>query len=427
MSQFLDNLSLYTTQAASLLNIDASLLESLRRPNRIFQFTIPFQKKTGQIENIPAFRIQHSNILGPYKGGVRYFHSIDLGQTKALAELSTWRNALIGLPLGGAQGGIKINPSFFSLEELEELSRGYVRAIFNFIGPETDILEPGLKTDARIMSWMLDEYSKMKGDLMLAVVTGKPVHIGGAKGGNIATAYAGAQLLKMIIQDFSPHLLQSNPRAAIQGLGKVGSALAIILRRAGWKIIALSNSSGAVQTDFRKDSLEPEEILQAIKEKPQRKIAAPLYSYAKEGQLISNEALLEEDVDVLILAATENQITELNAPNVKAKIVLEVAPGAVTPEAEEILLQRDILVIPDILASGGGAVAYYFEWFQNKEDSYWPQHELLERTAKMIIDAYQEAKAVSQERGISLRTACYLKAIQRIAQEFNMKKAHKRA
>lgn len=428
MNKFLENTKFYLNEISEILKIGPEVLNNLQTPNRIFQFSIPLKRDNGKTEAFPAFRVQHSNVLGPYKGGVRYLPQVDLGETKALAEIMTWKTSLAGLPFGGAKGGIKIDPYSLSRRELEELSRGYIRAIFNFIGPERDILAPDINTNPQIMTWMVDEYSKLQSEFVPAAITGKPVSVKGSKGRDIATAYGGAVILREVIKDYFPKILKKDPTIAIQGFGNVGGNLAMFLRKAGFNIVAVSDAKGGIQVDFRQQSLEPEAIKNCLKENG---MVAGCYctksvcSFAQGAQLLSNSELLEKEVDILIPAAIEGQINEDNAERIKAKIILEMANGPVTAEADKILTDKGIIIIPDILANAGGVTVSYLEWFQNLEGSYWPEEEVLSRAEEMLLDAYKEIKKIAQERNLSFRKAAYIKAVERVARELNLKKSRK--
>jgi len=428
MNQFLDGVQRHIDKTAQILKLEPDTLASIKTPNRILQFVIPLKRDNGRTETFPAFRVQHSNVLGPYKGGIRFLPQTDLSEVKALAQLMTWKTSLTGLPFGGAKGGIKVDPLKLSRKELEELSRGYVRAIFNFIGPETDVPAPDVNTNPQIMAWMVDEYSRLKGDFAPAAFTGKPVNIEGSKGRDIATAYGGAVVLHEVINDYFPSLLKKNPTVAIQGFGNVGANIAKILSKSGYKIVALSDAKGAIQANLRQKSLDPYKIFECIKENGMIAncyCSGSVCSQASGAQLISNPELLEKEVDILIPAAVENQIDQHNAEKIKAKVILEMANGPVTIEAEEILEKRGILVIPDILANAGGVAVSYLEWFQNIERSYWPEADVLQRAEKMLVDAYREIKQISEERKVSLRQAAYIKAMERLLREFNSKKARR--
>jgi len=428
MSSFLENTEKHLRNAAQILKMSPEVLKRLESPTRILQFAIPLERDSGMIETFPAFRIQHSNVLGPYKGGIRFSPDVNLEEVKALAGIMTWKTSLVGLPFGGAKGGIKVNPFTLSRRELEELSRGYVRALYNFIGPHVDIPAPDVNTNPQIMAWMVDEYSKLKGEFVPAAFTGKPVNIEGSKGRDIATAYGGAIVLREVIKDYFPGLLEKNPTVAIQGFGNVGGNIARILKRAGFHIVALSDAKGGIQADFRTKMLDPDDIYKCLKTNGavvNCYCRESVCSKASQSQMISNAELLEKEVDILIPAAIENQITEDNAQRVRAKIILEMANGPVTPEADEILEERGILVVPDILANAGGVAVSYLEWFQNLERNYWPEQEVLSRAEKILLDAYEDMKKIAHERNLSLRKAAYVKAVERVARSLNVKRAKK--
>lgn len=426
MSDFLESTKKNVTQVAQILKLSEETLASLQTPNRILQFSLPIEKDNGAIETFPAFRVQHSNILGPYKGGIRFSPEVNLAEVKALAEIMVWKTSLLGLPYGGAKGGIQVDPKKLTAAELERLSRAYVGAIFNFIGPHTDIPAPDINTNPQIIAWMVDEYSRLKGDFVPASFTGKPINIKGSKGRDIATSYGGAIVLRELLKDYFPKKIKKPLTVAIQGFGNVGGNIAKLLYKAGFRIIALSDKEGGIQASLKDKALDPFLIEECLKKKgmvAKCYCAGSVCSLAQSGNLISNRELLEKECDILIPAAIEGQINKDNAKNIKAKIILEMANGPVTPEADEVLEQKGVLVVPDILANAGGVVVSYLEWFQNLEDSYWPEAEVLQRAEKMIIDAYKKIKEISQERKISLRMAAYIKAIERVCREMNLRKA----
>jgi glutamate dehydrogenase/leucine dehydrogenase len=428
MEGFLDNTKKFINNAAESLKIEKDLINQLQVPNRILHFSIPLKRDSGKIETYPAFRIQHSNVLGPYKGGIRFSLNVNPEEVKALASIMTWKTSLVNVPFGGAKGGIQVDPYKLSHRELEDLSRGYVRAIYNFIGPETDIPAPDINVNAQIISWMVDEYSKIEGRFVPASFTGKPINIEGSKGREIATAYGGAVILKKVIEDYFPEMLSKSPTVAIQGFGNVGANLARILKKAGFDIIALSDAKGAIQSIGKNKRLDPDAVHQCIKKNGIISgcyCAGSVCGHAQGLQLISNAELLEKEVDILVPAAIEGQINKGNADRIKAKIILEMANGPTTAEAEEILENKGILIVPDILANAGGVAVSYLEWFQNIEQSYWPEADVLERVEKMMIDAYEGVKKIATERKVSLRHAAYIKAIERVARELNLKKARK--
>jgi glutamate dehydrogenase/leucine dehydrogenase len=425
MINFLENVQWQLQKTANILKISPEVLKNIQQPNRILQFSIPIKRANGQMEAFPAFRIQHSNLLGPYKGGILFSPEVNVGQIKALAEIMTWKTSLVGLPFGGAKGGIRVDPERLSRQELEELSRGYIKGIFNFLGPQVDIPAPDINTNPQIIAWMIDEFSLLKGEFVPAAFTGKPLNISGSKGRDVAAAYGGAIILKEIIKDFFPNQLNNSPTVALQGFGKIGKNLARILQGAGFNIVALADKTGGIR-DFQGKKLDIDKIIQCIKGKNS---LIDCYCHnercfkASKNQQINNEDLLKTEVDILILAAVEEQIHKDNAEHIQAKIVLEIANGAINYEGENILAQRDILIVPDILAGAGGVIASYLEWFQNIEESYWPEEQVLERTERMLLDAYESVKNIALERRVSLKEAARIKAIERLARQLNLKKA----
>jgi len=375
-------------------------IELLSRPEKILAFNIPLKMDSGQTRFFDGYRVQHNSALGPTKGGIRFHPSVNLEEVKELAFLMALKCAAVDLPFGGAKGGVRINPKELSQSELERLSRGYLRKVDDFIGPQKDIPAPDINTDEQIMAWMVDEYSKIKGKFTPAVITGKPIGLGGSKGRIAATGLGGAYVLKRFLE------LEKRDgkelKMAVQGFGNVGSNIARILNDWGYKVIAVSNSQGAIHShqglDINKILLKENDSLEGV----------------KEAKKITNQELLELDCDILIPAAIANQITGENAAKIKAKIVLEMANGPTTPEANQILLKREIKVIPDIIANAGGVIVSYFEWVQNLNNQSWPEEKVFKELKEKIIKAFDNIVLICQKENCDLRTAAYSFAIKKI-------------
>ena len=399
-------------EIASQLKLEPEILQELEEPHRIIKFQIPVLMDNGEKKIFFGFRSQHNNALGPYKGGIRYHPNVSEDEIKALSMLMTWKCSLVGLPFGGAKGGVIVNPKELTQKELENLSRGYVKEVFPLIGPEKDIPAPDVNTNPQIMAWMVDEYSKLKGKETPAAFTGKPLEMWGLEGRSEATGYGGVVILKKLqeIFDFKPE----KTTLAIQGFGNVGSNFARFAALSGYKIVAVSEAEGGIYVE---EGLNPEEVLRCRERKG--KIAG-CYCVgsvcdSSYGRQITNKELLEMEVDILVPAAVENVITKDNAQKIKAKYIIEMANGPVTPEAQEILEKRGIISVPDFLANAGGVVASYFEWLQSKEKRRWKKGETFEKLAKKLGQAFEKVWALSQREKINLRKAAYLLAIEKVA------------
>lgn len=392
------------SKAADVLKLDSFLREYLTRPARVIEATIPLQKDNGEFVFYRSFRVQYNNARGPFKGGIRFHQQVDENEIKALALWMMIKTAVVGIPFGGAKGGITVDPSKLSDAELERLSRGFVRAFREFIGPNKDIPAPDINTTPRIMAWMADEYSKLEGVASLGVVTGKPVSYGGSLGREAATGHGGFYIL----QELAKKRAELTPGAsiAIQGIGNVGYHFAVRAYEAGYRIVALSDSKGGV---YAKDGLDPKAVLNA----KQNNGTVSLYG---KGKAISNEDLLELDVDCLVPAALEAVITKENALRIKARVILELANGPLGDGADEVLNKKGALIIPDVLANAGGVTVSYFEWLQNMQQEYWSEETVLKKLHSFMTDAFALLLRESEERGVDLRTAAYIVAILRIVE-----------
>lgn len=399
-------------EIAAELKLEPEISRELEEPRRITKFQIPILMDNGKKKIFFGFRSQHNNALGPYKGGIRYHPKVSEDEVKALSMLMTWKCSLAGLPFGGGKGGVIVDPKKLSRGELERLSRGYVREIFPWIGPEKDVPAPDVNTNPQIMAWMTDEYSKLKGKDSFAAFTGKPLEMWGLEGRSEATGYGGVVILKKLQEIFG--FKPGETTLAIQGFGNVGSNFALFAAIEGYKIIATSEVEGGVLVEA---GLDPNETLRCREEKGR---IAGCYCVGSVcdlsyGKPISNEQLLQMPVDVLVPAAVENVITEDNAQEIKAKYIIEMANGPVTPEAEEILEKRGILSVPDFLANAGGVTASYFEWLQSKEKRKWKREETFNELSKRLGKAFDKVWTLSQKEKINLRKAAYLLAVDRVA------------
>tara|TARA_R110002096_G_scaffold16106_25_gene55164 strand:+ start:2759 stop:4066 length:1308 start_codon:yes stop_codon:yes gene_type:complete len=391
-------------------------LERLKHPKMVIEVSVPVRMDDGSMRVFKGYRVRHDDTRGPGKGGIRYHPDVDISEVKALAFWMTCKCAVMNLPYGGAKGGICVNPKELSNMELERLSRGFIRRIADFIGPEIDVPAPDVYTNAMIMGWMMDEFSNLVGRHTPAVITGKPIALGGSQGRSEATGRGGYYCLKEMeaIHSWNPREVT----VAIQGFGNAGQAVARLLHNDGYKIVAVSDSKGGIYSE------EGFHVQSLINAKNNRRTLDAVY--CKEGvcemldaEEISNAELLELDVDLLIPAALENVITAKNAGRVRAKNILELANGPITSEAGETLHKNGTFVIPDILANAGGVTVSYFEWVQNKAGWYWTEEEVNEKLKAKMQDEFRAVYHRSQEHGIDMRTAAYAHALERIGDAFS--------
>ncbi|MEL9998707.1 MAG: Glu/Leu/Phe/Val dehydrogenase [Thermoplasmata archaeon] len=391
-------------KAAKVMNLEPGVHAILREPMRILEVTIPVKMDDGTIKVFKGFRVQYNDARGPTKGGIRFHPQETLDTVKALAAWMTWKTAVVDIPYGGAKGGVICDPKSMSEAEIERLSRGYIRAIGRFIGPEKDIPAPDVYTTPQIMAWMMDEYSKIVGYNAPGVITGKPIEVGGSLGRGDATARGGMFCLREAAKKIKLDL--SKATVAIQGYGNAGQfAHKLVTEMFGAKVVAVSDSKGGI---YDEKGLDFQKVLQH-KEKTGSVINYP------GAKNITNEELLELKVDVLIPAALENQITGNNANKIKAKIVLELANGPTTPEADEILYKKGILDIPDFLANAGGVTVSYFEWVQNINGFYWTLDEVYQRLDQKMTKAFWDVMEAMDKYKIEPRTAAYVVAVKRVA------------
>ncbi len=397
-------------EAARMLNLEPGIHAILREPKRELHVSIPVRMDDGQTKVFKGFRVHYNDARGPCKGGIRFHPDETIDTVRTLAFWMTWKCAVVDIPLGGGKGGVICNPKEMSSGELERLSRGYIDAIWEFIGPERDIPAPDVYTNPQIMAWMMDEYSKFKGYNDPGVITGKPIPIGGSVGRGDATA-RGAMFT---IIEAAKHLNidLSSATVAIQGYGNAGSNIAILMKDiAGSKILAVSDSKGGI---YNKQGLDPRKVFQ-------HKAETSSVINFPEAENISNEELLGLDATVLCPSALENAITKRNAPKIGAKIVAALANGPVTPEADEVLVGNGVFVIPDFLCNAGGVAVSYFEGVQNAYNYYWDEEEVHERLGKKMNKAFQAVLAESLKRNISMRVAAYIVAVARVAEAMRLR------
>ena len=398
-------------RAAQYADMDAEAIERLKHPKAMLQVSIPVRMDDGSLRVFSGYRVRHDDTRGPTKGGIRYHPDVSLDEVKALALWMTCKCAVVGIPFGGGKGGIVVNPKELSRLELERLSRGFIGQIADFIGPDKDIPAPDVYTNAMIMGWMMDEYSKIRRAHCPSVITGKPLPLGGSLGRDDATGRGAYYCIKELEgrRGWQPKQV----RVAVQGFGNAGQHVAALLHGDGYKIVAVSDSRGGV---YRQDGFDVPSLIQ-IKSETRRLKAVYCdgsVCEAVEAETITNEQLLELDVDVLIPAALENQITADNAPRIKAPVIIEVANGPITSEADAVLNEKNTLVVPDILANAGGVTVSYFEWVQNKQGYYWSLPEVHQRLHEIMSREFAAVYELMEQHRIDMRTAAYAHALGRI-------------
>jgi len=397
-------------KAAEILNLDHAAHMLLRKPKRELHVTIPVEMDDGTVKVFEGFRVQYNDARGPTKGGIRWHPDETIDTVRALAAWMTWKTAVVDIPYGGGKGGIICNPKEMSPAEKEKLARGYIRALGNFIGPEKDIPAPDVYTDPQIMAWMMDEFSTLRGYFSPGVITGKPIPIGGSLGRGDATARGGMYVLREAAKVLGVDL--SKATVAIQGYGNAGQfAHQLVVDMFGAKVVAISDSKGGIYSD---SGLKFEETSKFKRDNG----TVVGFPGTKE---ITNEELLELDVDVLIPAALEDVITEENAPRIKAKIILELANGPTTPEADVILHNNGKFVLPDFLANAGGVTVSYFEWVQNITGYYWTLEEVYERLDRKMTKAFHDVYEAYKAKNVDPRTAAYLVSVARVAEAMKLR------
>ena len=415
------------TKTAKYLDSSNNIIEHLKKPDRIIRKNLTITLDNGQKKSFLGCRIQHNNLLGPYKGGLRFHLDVDIAEIKTLALLMSLKCATVGLPFGGSKGGIRVNPKELSQNELERLSRTYMKAFYKYFGTDVDVPAPDVNTNPVIMSWMLEEYEKLVGHKEPSVITGKPVEIGGSKGRTEATGRGGAVILKDLVTNLK---LKRPITVAVQGFGNVGYYFAKILsENKDFKIVALSDSKGAITTlpkgkfDRVKRGFDIATVLHCKKEKG---YLAGCYCVGgvcdlRFGRQISNEELLELPVDVIVPAALENVINKSNAAKIKAKVVLEMANAPTTSDADEILNKKGVVVVPDILANSGGVTVSYFEWLQGKSKKYWSVEKVNSELTKTLTSSFSSIWKIAQKKKATLRVASYIHALTRLNEALKLK------
>lgn len=389
--------------ACDKLNTDPAVYEILKNPMRVLEVSFPVKLDDGTIKTFTGYRSQHNNAVGPFKGGLRFHPAVTKDEVKALSTWMTFKCSVAGIPYGGGKGGMAIDPKKYSKAELERISRGFAEAISPLIGEKVDIPAPDVNTNGQIMSWMVDSYEKIVGHSAKGVFTGKPLEFGGSLARTEATGYGVHLAAKKALDKLNIDV--KGATYAVQGFGNVGYYTAYYAYKDGAKIVAFSNTDVAI---YNENGIDMEAVIKDYEENGR------IVENKGYGKDITNEELLELEVDVLAPCALENQITSENANRIKAKVITEGANGPTTPEADEILYKKGIVVIPDILANAGGVVVSYFEWVQNLQGYYWSFDEVQEKEDTVLSNAFEDVWSISDEFKVDLRNAAYMSSIRRI-------------
>jgi len=408
-SNFWQNAHLYFDRVFQTMNLEQAWRPVLSSPKRVLTVSCPIRMDDGKIQVFTGYRVQHNNARGPFKGGIRYDASVNRDEVMALAMLQTWKNALVGLPYGGAKGGVVCEPKKLSLGEKERLTRRYTSEIMPIVGPNEDIPAPDAGTDAQVMSWYLDTYSMMVGHQELGCVTGKPVSLGGSVGREEATGRGVMNILRKFLATQNKQIEGS--RVVVQGFGNVGSHAARLIEQRGGVVIGISDKNGGI---FNEKGVDIEEAIAYYK------TSGSLEDF-EGGDSISNEELITGECDVLVPAAMESTITEAIATHIKARVVVEGANGPTTPKADEILRENGVTVLPDILANAGGVTVSYFEWVQGLQNFFWEKKQVEDELQKVMERAFDAVNAKADEADCDYRTAAYTIAIGRVTEACRLK------
>jgi glutamate dehydrogenase (NAD(P)+) len=391
-------------EAAAFMGLDPNLYEVFRAPKRILTVSIPVRMDDDRVEVFTGFRVHHNIARGPAKGGLRYHREVSVDEVTALAMWMTWKCAVVGIPYGGAKGGVRVEPKQLSDGELERMTRRYASEILPFIGPERDIPAPDVNTDERIMAWIMDTYSVNQGYSVPGVVTGKPVSVGGSQGRTGATSRGVVTVTMAAMREMK--LANDPPTVAIQGFGKVGGFAAQLFHDAGFIVVGIADYKGGV---YNPRGLNPTALARY-------KAGSDTIAGFPNADAITNDELLELEVDILVPAAIEDQLTERNADRIQARLIVEGANGPTTPEADQILTDRGVVIVPDILANAGGVTVSYFEWVQDIQAYFWSEEEVNQRMRAVMERAFEEVRALAEERGVRLRLAALALGIGRVAE-----------
>ena len=398
-----DEMLVFLQEAAQHLGYSEDDYIALTQPERELTVSVPIRMDDGSMRVFKGYRVQHSSSRGPCKGGIRFHPDVNLDEIKALSAWMTWKCAVVNIPFGGAKGGVVVDPSQLSENELSRLTRRYTAAILPLLGPEKDIPAPDINTNAKIMGWMMDTYSMFQGHTVPAVVTGKDVEIGGSIGRKEATGRGVSIVTDRVVKKYR---LPNTPTLVVQGFGNVGSAVAKLLYEKDYKVIAVGDVTGGY---FCREGLNIHSMLRYVERN------GNLKGYQSNGvKKITNRELLSLKTDILIPAAMENQITEKNAAEVQAKVIVEAANGPISAKADRILNEKGIIVIPDILANAGGVVVSYFEWVQNLQAIFWEEAEINQMLKKIMMRSFDEVYGIVKEKGVTPRLAAYMLALKRV-------------
>lgn len=403
----------HVASAAELLSLSPDRARMLMTPDRVLRADLSIEMDDGSNAVFPAYRVQFNNARGPYKGGIRFHPDADEDEVSALAAMMAVKCAVVGIPLGGAKGGVAVDPKKLSKGEIHKLARAYVRAFSEYLGPDQDIPAPDVYTNPEIMGVMLDEYEKVVERSAPGMITGKPLSLGGSQGRDTATADGAIAVLASLLKDkgIEPRTLS----AGVQGAGNAGAQAACLLSALGIKVTALADSKGTL---YVPGGMDVEKTLSA---KEAHGSVIDGLSLQEEGKTLPADAVITERCDVLVPSALEEQITESNAKAVKAGIVLEIANGPTTPAADTILASSGVVVVPDVLANAGGVTVSYFEWIQNRTGHYWTREEVKDRLEEVMAKAYRDVAQIAEERGITLREAAYVLGIERIDEAMRLR------
>ena len=396
--------------ACDKLNADPAVYEILKNPMRVLEVSFPVKLDDGTVKTFIGYRSQHNNAVGPFKGGLRFHPDVTKDEVKALSTWMTFKCSVAGIPYGGGKGGMAINPKDYSKAELERISKGFAKAISPIIGEKVDIPAPDVNTNGQIMSWMVDAYEEVVGKSTKGVFTGKPLEFGGSLARTEATGYGVNLTAKKALAKLNIDV--KGATYAVQGFGNVGFYTAYYAYKDGAKIVAFSNTDVAI---YNENGIDMEAVIKDFEENGR------IIENKGYGKDITNAELLELEVDVLAPCALENQITSENADRIKAKVVAEGANGPTTPEADEILFKKGIVVVPDILANSGGVVVSYFEWVQNLQSYYWPFEEVQQKEDALLSGAFEDVWTLASEYKVDLRNAAYMKSIERISKAMKLR------
>lgn len=400
--------------ACDALGLEPAVYELLKEPQRVIEISIPVKMDDGTLKVFKGYRAAHNDAIGPYKGGIRFHPGVNMEEVKALSIWMTFKCCVTGIPYGGGKGGITVDPSTLSKNELEKLSRGYIQGLHKYLGETLDIPAPDVNTNGQIMAWMTDEYIKVSGHNTIGVITGKPVEWGGSKGRNEATGFGVAVIAREAAKKYGFDL--KGAKVAIQGFGNVGSFTVKNVQGQGAKIVALGEWAKEVGTYaiYNEDGLDYEDMAKYMKEHRN------LVNYPN-GKMITLDEFWALDVDILIPAALENAVTAEIAEKINAKLVCEAANGPITPDADEVLERRNIPVTPDILTNSGGVTVSYFEWVQNRYGYYWSEAEVVEKEEIAMMNAFNDIWKLKEEHNVTIRKATYMHSVKKVSDAMKLR------